>query len=382
MTEESKHFLLKPGSTYHSVHFSGCGFMLPYFMGIVTALRHFNIKFDTASGSSGGVMAALAILGASDLNLGIRQCFDLRFLESATVPGSIRSFFQVYRQYFRSYRSKEYQKRVPIESLKGRLLVRLGRWNGCWWEVYLVSDFTSEQDLEDAFMSAAYIPFGTSVLPPFFRGELSLDATLTDYFVKDAGTFCVTNPTLWPTGPIKSGVEDVKMVCMPTPWSCKKANNFIAITGGFRKILDFWASRERMERGFVEGYKHMVDRIDVRLPMTNIAGYQDPRKYLEVVQAKYENWKSDLGYIKTENTFECDPIAVPAIIFAMMVCGFKPDIYTGVFLTIVFLLTATAVCLHNRPKVNCGEKELHIFEIEYCNSRMLTKSTVGRRSST
>jgi len=47
----------------------------------------------------------------------------------------------------------------------------------------MVSEFNSEKDLEDAFMSAAYIPLGTSVLPPFFRGELALDANLIDCFV-------------------------------------------------------------------------------------------------------------------------------------------------------------------------------------------------------
>lgn len=157
--------------------------MLPYFMGVVTALRHFNIKFETATGSSGGVMAALALLDGGDIELGIQQCFDLRFLEGATIPGSISSFFSVYREYFRSYRRKIYQERTSISSLKDRLFVRLGRWNGCWFEIYTVSEFYSEQDLEDAFMSAGYIPMGTSVLPPIFRGEFALDATLIDYFI-------------------------------------------------------------------------------------------------------------------------------------------------------------------------------------------------------
>jgi len=64
-------------------------------------------------------------------------------------------------------------------------------------------------------MSAAYIPMGTSVLPPIFRGEFALDATLIDYFVIGSGSLTVNNPTLWPPGPVKSGVEDMKMVVMP-----------------------------------------------------------------------------------------------------------------------------------------------------------------------
>jgi len=365
MTEDSKPVLLQPGSTYHCAHFSGCGFMLPYHMGVVAALRHFNIKFETATGSSGGVMAALALLDGGDLDLGIRQCFDLRFSEGATVPGSIRSFFQVYREYFRSYRRKEYQKRMSIESLKDRLFVRLGRWNGCWWDVYSVSEFHSEQDLEDAFMSAGYIPFGTSVLPPFFRGKLALDAALVDCFVKDAGTFTTTNPTLWPSGPVKSGVKDIKMVVMPSAWRVKAAKNLLVLTGGFRKVLDFWASQETMERGFIEGYKQMVERINVQLPMTNISGYNDPKKYLQDVLNTYETWKSDLGYIKPEIAFECDPLALPAMIFALVVCGLKPDIYSVLFLATVLLVAAIVVFLLNRPKVKCVKlQKLINFEKE------------------
>jgi len=124
---DSKYVLLQPGSTYHSVHFSGCAFLLPFFMGVIKALRHFDIKFQTATGSSGGVMAALAVLGGGDLDLGIKQCFDLRFQEAATVPGSISSFFAVYRQYFKSFRRKLFQEHLSIHSLKNRLFVRLGR---------------------------------------------------------------------------------------------------------------------------------------------------------------------------------------------------------------------------------------------------------------
>jgi len=48
---------------------------------------------------------------------------------------------------------------------------------------FTVSKFESEKDLEDTFMSAAYIPMGTSVVPPYSRGEFAMDATLIDYLV-------------------------------------------------------------------------------------------------------------------------------------------------------------------------------------------------------
>jgi len=363
MVRDNKYVLLQPGSTYHSVHFSGSGFLLPFFMGVATALRHFKIKFDTASGSSGGVMAALAVLGGGDMDLGIRQCFDLRFQEAATVPGSISSFFNVYRQYFRSYRRKLFQERVSIQSLKNRLFVRLGRWSGCWWEVFTVSEFDSEKDLEDAFMSAAYIPMGTSVLPPFFRGEFAMDAALIDYFVWGAGTFSSTNPTLWPPGPVKSGVKDIKMVVAPFSWNVQTTSNLIAITGGFRKLLDFWASRDAMERAFCDGYQQMVARIEFHQPMTHLEMYNDPKEYLNDVFVAYSDWKIDLGFVTPEVVFERDPVAVVAVIFAFMVCGFNSNIYSLVFLTIALLFAVACMLLY------CGDgmfsKKLGKCKIRY-----------------
>jgi len=117
----------------------------------------------------------------------------------------------------------------------------------------------SEQDLEDAFVSAAYIPFGTSVLPPYFRGQITYDAALVDAFVKGSGRFTVDNPTLWPPGEPGYGVQDMKLIVMPFTWAVKAADNLIAVGGGFRKVFDFWASRDTMERGFVDGYQHMIE---------------------------------------------------------------------------------------------------------------------------
>jgi len=234
----------------------------------------------------------------------------------------------------------------------------------------MVSEFNSEKDLEDAFMSAAYIPMGTSVLPPFFRGKLALDANLVDYFVWDAGTYSSTNPTLWPPGPVKSGVKDIKMVVMPFSWDVEKASNLIAITGGFRKGLDFWASRDAMERSFCEGYQQMVSRIEFRPPMTNLEMYSDPKRALNDVLVAYSNWKSDLGFVKPEVVFERDPVAVLAVIFALMVCGVKWNIYTLIFL--IFVLFFAVACL-----LPCCSDCLFSIKLDKCKIRY--KSNVSAK---
>ena len=155
------------GDSLTSIHFSGCGFMLPFHFGVAKAFMDADVKFETATASSGGVMAALAILGGADIDVGIRQCFDLR-LEPAAMPWSFSSFFDMYRQYFRIFRPKEYQLRVPLSSLHDRLYVRLGAWTGNFrgdnldkgvvqgkghffnrpWKIFQTTDFLSEKDLE------------------------------------------------------------------------------------------------------------------------------------------------------------------------------------------------------------------------------------------
>ena len=108
-TDRHRSPFLRAGANYFCIHFAGCGFMLPYHFGTVAALKDNGVTFSRATASSGGVMAALALLGGADLHLGIRQCFDLRN-EKATAPGSIRSFFAVYREYFRCFRNAHFHK--------------------------------------------------------------------------------------------------------------------------------------------------------------------------------------------------------------------------------------------------------------------------------
>ena len=46
-------------------------------------------------------------------------------------------------------------------------------------------------------MSAAYIPFGTSVVPPYFRGAVAYDAVLVDLLSGQIG-FAANKASLWP----------------------------------------------------------------------------------------------------------------------------------------------------------------------------------------
>mgnify|MGYP006114591687 CR=1 FL=1 len=65
--------LLKRNTRYHEITFAGSGFLLSYHFGVVQCLLDNEITVDHAVGISGGAMAALSLLGGSDLYIGIRQ---------------------------------------------------------------------------------------------------------------------------------------------------------------------------------------------------------------------------------------------------------------------------------------------------------------------
>jgi hypothetical protein len=306
-------------------------------------------------------MAALALLGGADLKLGIRQCFDLRD-EKATTPGSIRSFFAVYREYFRCFRSFSFQRDMRLSELRGKLFVRLGRWTSSGWEIFQVTDFETEQDLEDAFMSAAYVPFGTSVLPPYFRGTVAYDAALIDFLSGQIG-FAANKASLWPPepedgDPAKSQLDRTKVLVVPTQGLGHLINpsNLVVVNGKFRSLLDFWAHPSVMQRGFVEGYQMAASLIDTsksglpprvlearkkRMMSTTTgelgSGVESNSEVLtaeeelsrdagaaalslfDEVMHEQKSWKTTDGFVKPPLWFERDPLFALFIFVALVV---------------------------------------------------------------
>jgi len=158
------------------------------------------------------------------------------------------------------------------------------------------------------------------------------------------------------------------MLVMPFSWNVETASNLIAITGGFRKGLDFWASRHAMERSFCEGYQQMVSRIDFHPPMTNLEWNRNPKECLKDVLAVYSNWKSDLGFVQPEVVFERDSVSGLAVIFALILYGIKSNIITLIFLTIVLFFGVACLLL------SCSDC---MFSIKLGKRKIRYKSKLG-----
>eukprot|EP00614_Pseudopedinella_elastica_P011121 CAMPEP_0172599302 /NCGR_PEP_ID=MMETSP1068-20121228/19365_1 /TAXON_ID=35684 /ORGANISM="Pseudopedinella elastica, Strain CCMP716" /LENGTH=450 /DNA_ID=CAMNT_0013399511 /DNA_START=80 /DNA_END=1432 /DNA_ORIENTATION=+ len=293
---------LVAGATYKSIYFSGCGFLLPFHFGVVAALRDHGVKFEQASATSGGVMAALAILDAANLELGIRQCFDLR-AEPAAMPWCPQSFFDMYRRYFRAFRDAAAKARVPLAELRGRLFVRLGRvafkWGpaakGLAWDGIELSDFASEEELEDSFMSAAYVPGVTALQPPApIRGRAFLDAALADRWRPgNLDKIALHNRSLFPPsaappsppeaaagdcapasnpsaavatgtqeGPRPAVVRPERVVVLANGRPLDDPKGLVAISGCPKRALDFFASHQVQRAAFLEGYELAARSVD------------------------------------------------------------------------------------------------------------------------
>jgi len=128
-----------------------------------------------------------------------------------------------------------------------------------------------------------------------------------------------------------------------------------------------------MERGFVEGYHHMTDWIDVRLPMTNLGEFYEPKQYMQDVCGNQANWKSELSYQKPDIIFERDPIATAALILALAVFVLRTDIYSVIFLLVVSVLVVSILCIGNCPKTTCSirnTKKLDKFKPEWYKKKI------------
>ena len=78
--------MLRANTQYESIFFSGSGFLAPFHFGAIKCLQDNNITFKEVAGLSGGSMAALVFLNGANLELGIRQCFDILNNEQCKFP--------------------------------------------------------------------------------------------------------------------------------------------------------------------------------------------------------------------------------------------------------------------------------------------------------
>eukprot|EP00746_Dinoflagellata_sp_MGD_P034723 gnl/MRDRNA2_/MRDRNA2_18298_c0_seq1.p1 gnl/MRDRNA2_/MRDRNA2_18298_c0~~gnl/MRDRNA2_/MRDRNA2_18298_c0_seq1.p1 ORF type:complete len:394 (+),score=49.89 gnl/MRDRNA2_/MRDRNA2_18298_c0_seq1:82-1263(+) len=352
--------LLEPGCHNDACYFCGCGFLLPFHFGVALCLRDNDITFSVATGQSGGVMAALVVLNAADLEVGIRQCFDLR-QEKATNITSISAFRATYRQYFKCFRNKEFRALTAIRSLQKRLRVSVSLLQSgkasiaesrpettWWWQHFFplkecaVSDWKDETQLADAFMAAAYIPGGTALLPARLCGHIACDGMIPEAlgFGDDRKGFDVR----WPceedqqkANSIHSRSEKsqssssrtrrtsgIRLLSVPFregPYRSKldhHSEGTVIVQGSFHTLWHFWASPAVMHRSFVEGYIECQKAITLsRKPLTA----SEVEVLLGEIMERQRSWKETTSFIPPKLFLERDSIMFRVLPFVCLLAA-------------------------------------------------------------
>ena len=221
-----------------------------------------------------------------------------------------KSFMTIYRRYFRAFRSAAHRAAFPLEDLHGRLFVRLGfsRWSGLRqgfsWETKQITDFQSESDLEDSFMSAAFVPVATSFVPPGFRGGTALDAAFVDLFLSEGPGYTLENESLFPSverpksadSKINPRRKPTRVVVVPNTPPKLDPTGLVMIKGPFRQLGDFFADSDLQREGFIKGYETAAAMVDTsRLPISAQRQLAAKRaaadELIDTILAEYAEWK-------------------------------------------------------------------------------------------
>jgi hypothetical protein len=162
-----------PPPAPHNFSFSGCGFLIPYHLGVAQGLQDAGYIQPSSkfAGASGGAIAALSLAA----NASMRDILE----ETKAMARLCHSHGTVWKleERLRAIFHTKFGD-VPVETLAQRLTIASEK----MWParaLVLTDDFPSSDDLCDALIASCYIPWylakrGTSV----FRGEYHVDGGL------------------------------------------------------------------------------------------------------------------------------------------------------------------------------------------------------------
>ncbi|RLN58694.1 hypothetical protein BBJ28_00008286 [Nothophytophthora sp. Chile5] len=159
--------------TAHNFSFSGCGFLIPYHLGVAQGLQDAGYIQESSkfAGASGGAIAALTL--AANVSMAEIQAEAKAMAELCHSHGTLWKLEARLRRIFH----KKFDD-LPVDALAKRLTIATEK---MWPARALVftDEFDSTDDLCDALIASCYVPWylaprGTSL----FRGEYHVDGGL------------------------------------------------------------------------------------------------------------------------------------------------------------------------------------------------------------
>ncbi len=199
--------------TPRNFSFSGCGFLIPYHLGVAHALREMGYiqKSSKMAGASGGSIVAMAVVTAADLIEIKEDAKNLAaFGRAKGIWGNLEpTMRKLFEDRFAHFDVEQLTKRLTITTMQ-------------MWpkrEIVHSNVFDSSKDLCDAIIASCWVPFYLARKPSsLFRGEWHIDGGLVKIVpeVPDHVRVCAIpadllfrpdyeiSPSLDPTFPIPS----------------------------------------------------------------------------------------------------------------------------------------------------------------------------------
>ncbi|XP_066254167.1 patatin-like phospholipase domain-containing protein 2 isoform X1 [Euwallacea similis] len=161
-----------------NLSFAGCGFLGIYHVGVACCFRKYapHLLLNKISGASAGAIAACCLL--LDLPLGETTSDILRLATEARKKslGPFNPSFNIH-----SLLLQGLEKFLPDDAhlrVSGKLHISLTR--VCDGKNVIVSQFDTREELIQALLASAFIPFFSGLFPPKFKGTRYMDGGYSD----------------------------------------------------------------------------------------------------------------------------------------------------------------------------------------------------------
>uniref|UniRef100_M4C5K6 PNPLA domain-containing protein n=1 Tax=Hyaloperonospora arabidopsidis (strain Emoy2) TaxID=559515 RepID=M4C5K6_HYAAE len=187
-----RRFFTAASPTAHNFSFSGCGFLIPYHLGVAQELQDAGYIQSSSrfAGASGGAIAALALAA----NVSMDDIHE-ETKAMARLCRSHGTFWKLEDRLRTVFHAKFGD--LPVESLThSRLTIATKK----MWPVrasVLTDDFRSTDDLCDALIASCYLPWYVARRgSTLFRGEYHVDGGLIT-LVPEVQNYTKTSARIW-----------------------------------------------------------------------------------------------------------------------------------------------------------------------------------------
>ncbi|XP_072034935.1 1-acylglycerol-3-phosphate O-acyltransferase Pnpla3-like [Amphiura filiformis] len=160
-----------------NISFAGCGFLGIYHVGVASCLvQHAPELISKAAGASAGALTATCLICNIDLGKITDKIIGLATKARSRTLGPLHPSFSIHQHILDGL-----IRVLPDDAHKrasGRLFISLTRVHDR--QNVVVSQFESKQDLIEALLCSAFIPFYSGIIPPVFKGTRYVDGGITD----------------------------------------------------------------------------------------------------------------------------------------------------------------------------------------------------------